>query len=92
MEPTSNTCSITWLKTHAAEALRSLAEDRKPLVLTQNGEARAVLLDIESYQERERAVALLRIVAQSDADLASGRTVSQEEAFAMAAQAIEEAD
>lgn len=92
MEPTSNTRSITWLKTHAAEALRSLAEDRKPLVLTQNGEARAVLLDIESYQERERAVALLRIVAQSDADLAAGRAVSQEKAFAMAAQAIEEAD
>lgn len=84
METKTNIRSITWLKSHAAEALRDLAEKRRPVVLTQNGEARAVLMDVDTYEERERAFMLLKLVAQSDADVAAGRTVSQEDAFARA--------
>lgn len=84
MRANTNIRSITWLKSHAAEALRDLSEERRPVVLTQNGEARGVLIDIQTYDEWAKALMLLKLVAQSDADVAAGRTVPQDEAFARA--------
>lgn len=84
MRAATNIRSITWLKANAAEALRDLAEHRRPVVLTQNGEARGVLVDVKTYEEWAEALMLLKLVAQSDADVSAGRTVSQEDAFARA--------
>ena len=91
MPTKTNIRSITWLESHAAEALRDLSEGRRPMVLTQNGEARAVLVDVETYEERERALMLLKLVAQSDADVAAGRTVPQEDAFERAGRLLDDA-
>ena len=54
---------ITYLKANAAEVLAQLAEDRQPLVITQNGEARAVLQDVASYEQTQQTLALLKILA-----------------------------
>lgn len=54
---------ISFLKANAAEVLLQLAEQRRPLVITQNGEAKAVLQDIGSYEETQETLALLKILA-----------------------------
>ena len=64
---------ISYLKANAAEVLLELAEQRRPLVITQNGEARAVLQDVVSYEETQETLALLRILALGNEQLAQGR-------------------
>ncbi len=72
---------VTYMKTRAAELLRTVVETRRPVVITQNGEPRGVLLDVASYQELRDAVLLLKLVAQGEADVQAGRTVPQEDLF-----------
>ena len=66
---------ITHLKAHAAEVLLQLSERREPLVITQNGEARAVLQDVTSYEETQETLALLKLLALGSQDVAAGRVV-----------------
>ena len=56
---------ISYLKAHASEMLRDLTNSRKTMVITQNGEAKAVLQDIKSYEEMQESLALLKILALS---------------------------
>lgn len=64
---------ISYLKAHAAEVLRELAEEREPLVITQNGEARAVIQDIASYEETQETLALLKILALGNREIEEGK-------------------
>lgn len=64
---------ISYLKAHSAEVIRELADGAAPLVITQNGEARAVLQDIASYEATQEALALLKLLAMARDDMASGR-------------------
>lgn len=64
---------ISYLKANAAEVLQELAEQRKPLVITQNGEARAVIQDVASYEETQETLALLKILALGNQQIAQGR-------------------
>ena len=54
---------ISYLKAHAAEIVRSLGEKGEPLVITQNGEAKVVMQDIESYEQTQETMELLKILA-----------------------------
>ncbi len=54
---------ISYLKANAAEVLKVLEEQRKPMVITQNGEAKAVIQDVASYEEIQETLALLKILA-----------------------------
>jgi prevent-host-death family protein len=54
---------ISYLKANAAEVLQVLEEQRKPMIITQNGEAKAVIQDIASYEETQETLALLKILA-----------------------------
>jgi prevent-host-death family protein len=54
---------ISYLKANAAQVLQELEEQRKPLIITQNGEAKAVLQDVASYEETQETLALLKILA-----------------------------
>ncbi|ODT88890.1 type II toxin-antitoxin system Phd/YefM family antitoxin [Phenylobacterium sp. SCN 70-31] len=65
---------ISYLKANAAELLAQLAEDRRPLVITQNGEAKAVLQDVASFEQQQEALALLKVLALGSAQVESGRT------------------
>ena len=66
---------ISYLKANAAQVLRDLTEQREPLVITQNGEATAVLQDIASYEQDQQTLALLKILALGNQQIAQGRTV-----------------
>lgn len=65
--------SISTLKANAAELLQELTELRRPLVITQNGEAKAVLQDVASYDATQETLALLKILALGQAQLAAGK-------------------
>ncbi|MGH8132193.1 MAG: type II toxin-antitoxin system Phd/YefM family antitoxin [Steroidobacteraceae bacterium] len=64
---------ISYLKANAAEVLKELAEQRRPLVITQNGEARAVLQDVGTYEETQETLALLKILALGSEQVALGK-------------------
>lgn len=67
---------ISYLKANAAEVLHRLAECREPVVITQNGEAKAVLQDVTSYEETQETLALLKILALGNQQVADGKTES----------------
>jgi prevent-host-death family protein len=69
------------MKTHAARLLRMVGETRRPLVITQSGEPKGVLMDFESFQELRQATLLLKLMAQGEADARAGRVVPQAEVF-----------
>lgn len=73
---------VTYMKTQAAKLLRSVGESRRPVVITQSGEPKGVLMDFASYQELRQATLLLRLLAQGEADVRRGSTVPQERVFA----------
>ena len=64
--------SISYLKAHAAELIRDLTERQEPLVITQNGEARAVLIDISTYDQLQETVALIKLLALADRQVEEG--------------------
>ncbi|MFP5465640.1 MAG: type II toxin-antitoxin system Phd/YefM family antitoxin [Gammaproteobacteria bacterium] len=73
---------ISYLKANAAEVLTRLAERREPLVITQNGEAKAVLQDVASFEETQETLALLKILALGNQDVAAGKVKSVAEVVA----------
>ena len=64
---------ISYLKANAAEVLSHLSDQREPLIITQNGEAKAVLQDIASFEETQETLALLKILALGNQDVAAGK-------------------
>jgi prevent-host-death family protein len=72
---------ISYVKANAAELIRELGENREPLVITQNGEAKAVMQDVASYEATQETLALLKILALGQRQVEEGRTVGLEEAF-----------
>lgn len=64
---------ISYLKAHAAQVLDELATQREPLVITQNGEAKAVLQDVASYEQTQQTLALLKVLALGRQDVKAGR-------------------
>ena len=64
---------ISYLKANAAEVLAQLTANREPLLITQNGEAKAVLQDVASYEQAQETLALLKVLALGNQDLAAGR-------------------
>lgn len=73
---------ISYLKAHAAEIVRTLGERGEPLVITQNGEAKVVMQDIDSYERLQETLALLKILALGDRQIEAGRTQPAAEATA----------
>lgn len=64
---------ISYLKAHAAEILRDLASQGEPLIITQNGEAKAVMQDIASYEQAQETLALLKILALGNRQIDEGK-------------------
>lgn len=74
--------SISYLKANAAEMLHTLAEAREPVLITQNGEAKAVLQDVASYEELQETLALLKLLAMGELDIENGQFKPVDEVFA----------
>ena len=73
MRYSSQVKPISYLKANAAEVLAKLSEGREPLVITQNGEAKAVIQDVVSYEETQEMLALLKILALGNAEIEAGK-------------------
>nr|WP_315496665.1 type II toxin-antitoxin system Phd/YefM family antitoxin [uncultured Rhodoferax sp.] len=73
---------ISYLKSHAAQIVKELTESREPMVITQNGEATLVVLDVKSYQEREETLALLKVLAMGNREIEQGKFSDAEDVFA----------
>ena len=73
MRYSSQVKPISYLKANAAEVLMRLTEQREPLVITQNGEAKAVLQDVASFEETQETLALLKVLALGHQNVAAGK-------------------
>jgi len=81
MKLSSRIKPISYLKAHAAEIVRNLGEQREPLIITQNGEAKVVIQNIESYEQTQETMALLKILALGNRQIEEGKVVSAEAVF-----------
>ena len=73
---------ITYLKSRAPDLLKQINQTHRPVVITQNGEPRAVLQDPESYENMRNAIGILKLISQGEEDVKAGRLKSQEDIFA----------
>lgn len=81
MKLSNNVKSVSYLKANASELLGRIADSGESLVITQNGEARAVLQDLATYERTQESLALLKLLAISAAHAEAGMTRSAGEAF-----------
>lgn len=72
---------ISYIKTNAADMMNFVNDRKEPLIITQNGESRAVLIDVESYQEMKNAFSLLKMLQFSEADVKKGKCKPAAEVF-----------
>ena len=82
MKLSSQIRPISYLKAHAAEIMRTLADQGEPLVITQNGEAKAVVQDIRSYERAQETLALLKILALGGRQIEAGQVQPAAEVIA----------
>lgn len=73
---------ISYLKSHAAEIVKDISRRREPLLITQNGEAKLVVLDIKSYEEHEETLAMLKLLALGQGQIERKEFRSVDEVFA----------
>ena len=73
MKLSSRIRPISYLKAHAAEIVRTLGDQQEPLIITQNGEAKVVVQDIDSYEQMQQTVALLKILALGSRQIEAGQ-------------------
>ena len=81
---------ITYLKSKAPDLLRQINETHRPVVITQNGEPRAILQDPESYENMRNAIGILKLISQGEQDVRAGKTKPQEEVFAKIEKILQE--
>lgn len=72
---------ISYLKAHAAEIIRDLHKTAEPLIITRNGEAKAVMMDIHEYERGQETLALLKILALGRQEVGEGQVVPWREAM-----------
>ena len=73
---------ISYLRSHAAEIIRDITESREPMLITQNGEAKLVVMDVRSYEEHEETLALLKLLALGNREIEQGHFRAADEVFA----------
>jgi prevent-host-death family protein len=73
---------ISYLKNHAAEIVKNISESGEPMVITQNGEAKLVVMDVDSFDRQEETLAMLKILALGKRDFEQGRFRDVDEVFA----------
>lgn len=72
---------ISYLKAKTADVINSVTENQRAVIITQNGEAKAVVQDIKSYESMQNSLNLLKLIIQSENDIENNNLVEQEEMF-----------
>ncbi len=73
--------SVTYLKSRAADLIKQINATHRPVVITQNGEPKAVLQDPKSYEDTRNAIGILKLISQGEEDIKKERFKSQEDVF-----------
>ena len=81
MKLSSQIRPISYLKAHASDVVHELSEQKEPMIITQNGEAKLVVQDIESYERTQETLALLKILALGNRQIEENRTTSVKSAI-----------
>ena len=81
MNLTEDIQPITYLKSHTASLLQQVNDTRRPVIITQNGLARGVLQDPESYENMKNALAVLKLMVEGESDIRTGRHSDEKEVF-----------
>lgn len=81
MNITDDIKPVTYLKSRAADLLNQINETHRPVIITQNGEPRAVLQDPKSYENMRNAIGILKLISEGETDIREGRTKPQNEVF-----------
>ena len=71
--------SISYVKAHTAEVIKQIEEKNNPVVITQNGEAKAVLMDVKQYQTIIDTINLLKIISIGENDIKNNRIYTHEQ-------------
>lgn len=82
MNITTDIRPVTYLKSRAADLLKQVNETQRPVIITQNGEPKAVLQDPQSFENMRNAIGILKLIALGEEDVRMGSTLSQKEMFA----------
>ena len=90
MKPSESIKPISYLKAHASELIRDVSNNQKTLVITQNGEAKAILQDVRVYEQTQESLILLKMMAQSSKSLQEGKVKPAKEAFSDLRKRIKE--
>ncbi len=72
----------SYLQDHVTDIIREISETREPLLITLDGEAKLVVMDVKSYEEQEQTVALLKILALGNKEIEQGKFRNAEDVFA----------
>ena len=80
---------ITYLKSHAANLLQQVNDTHRPVIITQNGVARGILQDPQSFENMKNALSMLKLMVQGEADIRAGRLADQTEVFSRIKARIE---
>lgn len=72
---------ISYLKSRCADLISQINETHRPVIITQNGEPRAVIQDAESYEKTINSLNLLKVLAHSEQAVQKGNTIKQEDLF-----------
>ncbi|MCG3676669.1 type II toxin-antitoxin system Phd/YefM family antitoxin [Aliarcobacter butzleri] len=82
MNLSSDIKPISYLKSKTAEVINEANENKRAIIITQNGEAKVVIQDIKSYENMQNSINLLKLIVQSENDIENGDVINQEEMFA----------
>jgi prevent-host-death family protein len=72
---------VTYLKSKAADLLNQINTTHRPVIITQNGEPRAVLQDPKSYEDMRNAIGILKLISQGESDIRNGKIKAQKKVF-----------
>ena len=72
---------ISFLKNKTADIIKKVNETKRAVIITQNGEAKAVVQDIKSYENLQNSLAMLKMIIQSENDIENGDIIEQEKMF-----------
>jgi len=73
---------ISYLKSHAADIIKDITDNRQPMLITQNGEAKLIVIDVKSYEEQQETLALLKILALGNREIEQGQFRPVSDVFA----------
>lgn len=72
---------VTYLKARASDLLKQINETHRPVIITQNGEPKAILQDPKSYEDMRNAIGILKLISQGEQEIREGKVKPQQKVF-----------